>query len=70
MTAPTRTEILDFYAALRLAEVSIKQWCEAIGINTNLLYQELNGHHQWVPAHADMVREVSADYRKETSDSG
>lgn len=68
MTIPTRREILDFYSALREAEVSIKDWCEAAGISTNLLYQELNGHHQWVPAHAKMVREVSADYRRELNE--
>ena len=66
--ALTKQQILSFYSALRSERVSIKDWCEASGISTNLLYQELGGHRKWVEAHERMVRDVVEYYERERAE--
>jgi hypothetical protein len=61
--ALTTKEALQFKIALLSANVTIKDWCEANGVNLNLFYQELGGFRdKWVERHEALAKETIAEY--------
>ena len=66
--ALSEDQTLAFYAALRKNKLTIKQWCEANGVNSNVFYQEIRGlrkNNLWATDHEELALETIEEYEKE-----